>query len=179
MYINRQIDKELLKWRDETDHKPILLRGARQVGKSSSVRKLAEHFDHFLEINFEKNKKVHALFDSDLIPKQICDNLSIHFRQNIVPGKTLLFFDEIQACPQAISALRFFLRGLSRIARYCRRFAARICVGRTSVIRSRTYQFHVYVSFFHFRIYVGSRRGAVVEASMSIIARKSVAPHFS
>jgi predicted AAA+ superfamily ATPase len=107
-YINRLIDKHLLEWSKEDDHKPVLLRGARQVGKSSSVRKLAEHFEHFLEINFEKNKKVHTLFDSDLIPQQICAHLSIHFNQSIVPGKTLLFLDEIQACPRAISALRFF-----------------------------------------------------------------------
>lgn len=107
-YINRFIDNDLLEWSKEADHKPILLRGARQVGKSSSVRKLAEHFGNFLEINFEQNKKVHALFDSDLIPQQICDHLSIHFNQAITPGKTLLFFDEIQSCPRAISALRFF-----------------------------------------------------------------------
>jgi predicted AAA+ superfamily ATPase len=107
-YLKRLIDNDLLLWSKETDRKPVLLRGARQVGKSSSVRKLAEHFDHFLEINFEIDKKVHALFDSDLYPKQICDNLSVHFKQNIIPGKTILFFDEIQACPNAISALRFF-----------------------------------------------------------------------
>ena len=108
MYINRLIDNDLLAWSKETDHKPVLLRGARQVGKSSSVRRLAEHFDNFLEVNFEQNKKVHHLFDADLIPKQICDDLSIHFNRAITPGKTLLFFDEIQACPNAISALRFF-----------------------------------------------------------------------
>jgi predicted AAA+ superfamily ATPase len=107
-YFNRIIDSELLAWSKETDRKPILLRGARQVGKSSSVRKLAEHFEHFFEVNFEKNKKIHKLFDSDLIPKQICSSLSIHLNQPIIPGKTLLFLDEIQACPQAISALRFF-----------------------------------------------------------------------
>jgi len=107
-YFNRLIDSELLAWSKEADRKPILLRGARQVGKSSSVRKLAGHFEHFFEVNFEKNKKIHKLFDSDLIPKQICSDLSLHFNQPIIPGKTLLFLDEIQACPQAISALRFF-----------------------------------------------------------------------
>ena len=108
MYLNRLIDKDLLDWSKDSDHKPILLRGSRQVGKSSSVRKLAEHFDHFLEINFERNRKVHALFDSDLIPQEICAHLSVHFNRAIIPGKTLLFLDEIQSCPRAISALRFF-----------------------------------------------------------------------
>jgi len=108
MYFDRIIDKHLLEWIKEEGRKPILLRGARQVGKSSCVRKLAEHFESFVEINFEKDEKIHALFASDLIPKQICDNLSIQLNKAIVPGKTLLFFDEIQACPRAISALRFF-----------------------------------------------------------------------
>ncbi|MDR0795639.1 MAG: AAA family ATPase, partial [Tannerella sp.] len=107
-YYNRLIDNYLLDWSKRIDRKPVLLRGARQVGKSSSVRKLAEHFEYFLEINFEQNKTVHSLFDSDLIPKQICADLSVHFNHIITPGKTLLFFDEIQACPRAISALRFF-----------------------------------------------------------------------
>ena len=70
-YFKRLIDNDLLLWSKETDRKPVLLRGARQVGKSSSVRKLAEHFDHFLEINFEIDKKVHAIFDSDLYPKRV------------------------------------------------------------------------------------------------------------
>jgi len=108
MYIIRKIDKELLDWRSEHDHKPLLIRGARQVGKSSSVRKLAEKFEYFIEINFEKNKTAHVFFDFDLIPIEICSKLSVHFNIPIIPNKTLLFFDEIQECPRAISALRFF-----------------------------------------------------------------------
>ena len=107
-YFKRIIDSDLLEWSKETDHKPVLLRGARQVGKSSSIRKLADHFEHFLEINFESDKKVHEFFNSDLIPQRICAQLSVHYNQAIIPGKTLLFLDEIQACPHAISALRFF-----------------------------------------------------------------------
>ncbi|MCL2027121.1 MAG: AAA family ATPase, partial [Bacteroidales bacterium] len=108
MYINRLIDSELLKWRTDVSRKPILLRGARQVGKSSSVRKLAEHFEHFVEVNFEKDSKVHHYFQGNLEVKEICDQISIQYKKPIVLGKTLLFFDEIQACPRAISALRFF-----------------------------------------------------------------------
>ena len=107
-YIHRQIDNELLVWSKAQDHKPLLIRGARQVGKSSSVRKLAENFEYFVEVNFEKNKTAHTFFDFDLIPQEICAKLSVHFNTPIVSGKTLLFFDEIQACPRAIAALRFF-----------------------------------------------------------------------
>jgi predicted AAA+ superfamily ATPase len=108
MYINRHIDNELLKWKKEKDHKPILLRGARQIGKSSSVRKLAENFEYFLEVNFEKNSKVHNYFENDFDVREICDQISVQYKIPIIPNKTLLFFDEIQACPKAISALRFF-----------------------------------------------------------------------
>jgi len=108
MYYNRKIDKELIVWKDEKNRKPLLLRGARQVGKSSSVRKLSEKFDNFLEINFEKNRNVYRFFEGDLNVKEICTNLSVHFQKPVIPNKTLLFFDEIQACPNAISALRFF-----------------------------------------------------------------------
>jgi predicted AAA+ superfamily ATPase len=108
MYLERNIDKELLIWKDEIGRKPLLVRGARQVGKSSSIRKLAEHFDSFLEVNFEEHKTVHTLFEGDLTPQVLCNNLSILFDVEIVEGKTLLFFDEIQSCLPAISSLRFF-----------------------------------------------------------------------
>jgi predicted AAA+ superfamily ATPase len=107
-YLKRSIDNVLLVWSKQEDHKPILLRGARQVGKSSSVRHLAKHFDNFIEINFEQEKEVHTIFSSDLSPQKICRKLSVHYHAPIIPGKTLLFLDEIQACPNAISSLRFF-----------------------------------------------------------------------
>ncbi|MDR3184998.1 MAG: ATP-binding protein [Prevotellaceae bacterium] len=108
IYYNRTIDNELILWKEEKNRKPLLLRGARQVGKSSSVRKLAEKFENFLEINFEKDRSVYRFFEGDLNVKEICANLSVQFQKPIIPNKTLLFFDEIQACPNAISALRFF-----------------------------------------------------------------------
>ena len=108
MYLTRKIDNELLLWKSEVGRKPLLLRGARQVGKSSSIRKLGESFRSFLEINFEENKKIHSLFNGDLTPQVLCENLSLMFDKEIVPGETLLFFDEIQSCVPAISSLRFF-----------------------------------------------------------------------
>jgi predicted AAA+ superfamily ATPase len=107
-YLERRVDKELVFWKNDKEHKLLLLRGARQVGKSRSVRKLAELFEHFIEVNFEKNKKVHRLFDGDLDAHEICEKLSALFKKPIMPEKTLVFFDEIQSCPNAISALRFF-----------------------------------------------------------------------
>jgi len=108
MYLPRKIDKELAVWRREKEGKPLLIRGARQVGKSTAIRELAKQFDNFLEINFEEQRRVHSLFEGDLDPKELCENLSILYNVPIIPGKTLLFFDEIQACIPAISSLRFF-----------------------------------------------------------------------
>jgi predicted AAA+ superfamily ATPase len=108
MYLRRKIDQELLDWSKELSRKPLLLRGARQVGKSSAVKELSKHFDNFLEINFEEQRQVHSLFSGDLSPIALCENLSVLYNTPIVPGKTLLFFDEIQSCIPAISSLRFF-----------------------------------------------------------------------
>jgi uncharacterized protein len=108
MIIARNIDKTLLDWKTQEKRKPLLLRGARQVGKSTAVRVLSKHFEYFIEINFELETEAHAFFSGNLNPKAICDNLSLYFDIPIVEGKTLLFFDEIQACLPAISSLRFF-----------------------------------------------------------------------
>ena len=108
MYLPRNIDKELVLWSQEKEGKPLLIRGARQVGKSTAIRELSKQFDHFLEINFEEQQLVHKLFEHDLDPIIVCDNLSVLYKIPIIPGKTLVFFDEIQACIPAISSLRFF-----------------------------------------------------------------------
>ncbi len=107
-YLNRSIDPILLDWKTSLDRKPLLLRGARQVGKSSAIRALSAHFEYYVEVNFEENRSIHTLFAGDLNPQQICENLSAVLNVPIIAGKTLLFFDEIQACLPAISALRFF-----------------------------------------------------------------------
>ena len=107
-YLKRSIDDELLTWKNDKKHKVLLLRGARQVGKSSSVKNLAKKFDYFLEIDFEKDIKAHDPFSGDLNVKEICEKLSILYKIPIIPDKTLVFFDEIQNCPNAIRSLRYF-----------------------------------------------------------------------
>ncbi|BBE18537.1 ATPase [Aquipluma nitroreducens] len=108
MYLKRDIDLELSLWSKDTSRKPLLLRGARQVGKSTAIRALAANFEHYLEINFEEQKQVHQLFAGNLSPEALCENLSVLYNIPIIPEKTLIFFDEIQACIPAISSLRFF-----------------------------------------------------------------------
>ena len=108
-YINRMIDSILYEWAKDRKRKPLLLRGARQVGKSSAVRNLAKKFEHFLEINFEKSAEARQIFEGgNLSPHHLCEKLSAAFDVPVEAGKTLLFLDEIQSCLPAISSLRFF-----------------------------------------------------------------------
>ena len=107
-YYKRKIDHELESWASANERKPLLLRGARQVGKTSAVRHLGEKFKHFVQVDFNERHDVHYLFEGTYSPQEICQMLSVLLRTPIVAGETLLFFDEIQACPPAINRLRYF-----------------------------------------------------------------------
>ena len=107
-YISRSIDKTLEEWKESTTHKPLLLRGARQVGKSSAERHLGTQFKYFAEVNSESAKPLATFFKGDIDVKLISSKISNYIQVPIIPGQTLLFLDEIQACPEAIMALRFF-----------------------------------------------------------------------
>ena len=107
-YFKRNIDHQLEHWHKSDNHKPLLIRGARQVGKSTAVRQLGKSFTHFLEINLEKQPNLHQFFPDNINVKQTCQMLSVTTGVPIIPGKTLLFIDEIQSCQNAIRALRYF-----------------------------------------------------------------------
>ena len=107
-YFKRKIDIELEFWASSKDRKPLLLRGARQVGKTSAVKHLGEKFKYFVEVDFNERHDVHYLFQGSYSPQEICQMLSVLLRIPIVAGETLLFFDEIQAYPPAINRLRYF-----------------------------------------------------------------------
>lgn len=108
MYHERTIDKYLTEWASRDVHKPVLLRGARQVGKSTAVRHLGKQFDNFVEINFEKKPEYKLLFKDNIDVTRIVPQMSAICGKHIQEGKTLLFLDEIQSCPEAIMSLRFF-----------------------------------------------------------------------
>lgn len=108
MYLTRRIDSELIAWKNTADRKPLMLRGARQVGKSSTVKQLAKMFKYFVEVNFDLQPDFEAIFNEGLDPKMICEKLSILTNTPIIENETLLFFDEIQSCIPAISSLRYF-----------------------------------------------------------------------
>lgn len=113
MYYKRIIDSYLSEWASRKVHKPILLRGARQVGKSTAVRHLGEQFKYYVEINLEKQPDYKTLFSKDLQVKRIVPQMAAMCGIPIIPGETLLFIDEIQDCQDAIMALRFFKEDMS------------------------------------------------------------------
>ncbi len=104
----RQIIEKLRKWKQKPGRKPIILRGARQVGKTTIIRQLGEEFDNFVELNFEESLELATFFDDTLNPHEIITNLQNYLNVKIDDNKTLLFFDEIQDCPRALMSLRYF-----------------------------------------------------------------------
>lgn len=108
MYYSRSIDKHLLEWRNQPHRKPLLIRGARQVGKSTAVRHLASSFKYFVEINLERDRAIQTLFADNIDVRKLCSQLSAIKGIPIVAGETLLFIDEIQESERAISSLRYF-----------------------------------------------------------------------
>lgn len=106
--MKRTIDYFLLEWKERPGRKPLLLRGARQVGKTHAIRELGKTFANFVEINLELNEGARNIIEKDLDPHRIVRQLSELLQTKITPGTTLLFFDEIQQVPKAITALRYF-----------------------------------------------------------------------
>lgn len=98
----------LLQWIKKPQRKPLVIRGARQVGKSTLVNQLAEATGRFcLVLNFERNPELKDFF-TDKDPKKIIEHLSIYSKRKLDPNTTLLFLDEIQAAPQVLEILRYF-----------------------------------------------------------------------
>ncbi len=107
-YLARNIDPYLLKWKQSPRRKPLIVRGARQVGKSWAIRHLGETFKYYLEINLEEEKDLCNLFDEISDVKELSQRLGRVHNVKVIPGETLLFIDEIQNCPAALKSLWFF-----------------------------------------------------------------------
>lgn len=115
MYYSRRIDQYLKDWAERPEHKPLLIRGARQVGKSTAVRHLGEQFRSFVEINLEKQPAYVQLFKPDLDVRRIVPQISALSGKDIREGETLLFIDEIQVSQEAIMSLRFFKEDMPKL----------------------------------------------------------------
>jgi predicted AAA+ superfamily ATPase len=107
--MRRLVEQQLQKWANSPRRKPLLIRGARQVGKTFSVKELGKtNFENTVVVDLERNHDWHKIFEPNLDAKRIVSELELVTGNKIMRPNTLLFLDEIQACPRAIMALRYF-----------------------------------------------------------------------
>jgi hypothetical protein len=114
-FMHRAIEKDLLGWKAQPDRLPLLVRGARQVGKTYAVETFGQNnFENTLTINFERQPQYISCFES-LEPREILNSIELISGTTITPSRTLLFLDEIQECPRAIMAMRYFKERLPEL----------------------------------------------------------------
>lgn len=107
--MERDFYQKLLQWKESSRRKPLVLRGARQVGKTYILREFAQRqYADYVYLNFDEKPHLSSFFDSDLDPDRIIKELNIYFKKTIEPGSTLIVLDEIQECPQALASLKYF-----------------------------------------------------------------------
>ncbi len=107
--MKRKIEKKLLQWKAKDDRKPLLLNGARQVGKTHILEWFGTtHFENYVYINLETNLSIAEYFKGDISSKKIIQFLEAATGERILPGKTLIFLDEIQSSERALMSLKVF-----------------------------------------------------------------------
>ena len=107
--MERFIMKKLKKWKNSKTRKPLILRGARQVGKTYILKQFGEeNYKDIAYFNFDHDEDLYDLFKNTKDPKRILEQLSFFYGKAIKPTDTLIFFDEIQECPNALNSLKYF-----------------------------------------------------------------------
>jgi len=113
--MRRDTEKELISWKSQTERYPLIIRGARQVGKSHLVETFGKtHFENIVVVNLEFQPQLKDCFKS-LDPSEIINKLQLLLDVQITEDNTLLFLDEIQECPQAIMSLRYFKEKMPKL----------------------------------------------------------------
>ncbi len=109
MEIQRDILEVLKEWKDKYDRKPILLKGARQIGKTWVMKEFGRLcFEHYVKFDFDRTAELKSVFQQSKEPQRIIKELSLYSEVPIIPGKTLIIFDEIQECEEALNSLKYF-----------------------------------------------------------------------
>ncbi len=154
--MKRLLETQLIDWIDSQRRKPLILRGARQVGKTWLVENvLAKEFDNFVKIDLEKRGDLHTHFAGTLDPQTILSYLELTAGR-IIPGKTLLFLDEIQACPRAITALRYFYEDMPELHVIAAGSLLEFAFGEISIPVGRVQYLHMYpMTFYEYLLALG------------------------
>lgn len=107
--MKRNIEQKLIEWKNKKDRKPLILNGARQVGKTYILREFGEvYYKNVVYVNLETNTSVASYFDGDISPERLIRYLEVYAGEEIIPESTLIIFDEIQSCERALTALKYF-----------------------------------------------------------------------
>lgn len=109
MYLKRKLDDFLLEWKHSADRKPLIVKGARQIGKTESIKHFAVNYENFVNINFVLEKKYKTICEDGYTVQDVIRNISrIDSEKKFIPGKTLILFDEIQDYPEIATSLKSF-----------------------------------------------------------------------
>lgn len=108
--FKRKIYDQILKWKNSEFHRPLIISGLRQIGKTTIVEEFAKNnYESFVKLDFRKNKSLKEIFNGDFDIDNIIFSLSLKFKNfKAISNKTLLIFDELQDCPNARSSLKYF-----------------------------------------------------------------------
>jgi uncharacterized protein len=159
--MKRIAEQKILNWTDAPRRKPLVIRGARQVGKTWLVENcLAKKFDSFVKIDLESQPQFHDAFSGELSPRKMLNDIEA-YTQRIIPGKTLLFIDEIQSCPRAITALRYFYEQLPELHVVAAGSMLEFAFGQISVPVGRIQYLHIQpMTFYEFLLAMGNEVAA-------------------
>ena len=107
--MEREIIEELIKWKSSVNRKPLIIHGARQVGKTYIVKEFGkQYYENMIYVNFETNKELSEQINKGIDAKFIINKLELFYGEKIIPEKTLIFFDEIQSNERALTSLKYF-----------------------------------------------------------------------
>ena len=107
--MKRSLMKELKKWKKKPDRKPLLIQGARQVGKTWLIKEFGKTmYEHMIYLNFEEQPDLQKLFEKSLSAQYLIEQISLYIGSDISKSETLIVFDEIQACTEALTSLKYF-----------------------------------------------------------------------
>lgn len=169
--MKRIIDYHLLEWKNEGNPKPLILRGARQVGKTHAVRTLGKTFTHFVEVNLEENEVARQIFEQNLDVNRIVLQLTELTKKQIEKGSTLLFIDEIQNVPKAVIALRYFYETMPGLHVIAAASLLHLATEQVGMPVGRVAMLYMYpLSFLEFLVALGHRQWA-----QAIIERPALA----